>query len=146
MRPVNSCAVSGISSRWCPESVQRTRYNQRPRCSRWGNRELVRTTVRPSLGFHTRIFGMRPIAVLGTGMAGFGAGHTLSSAGVPFICLDRNPYYGGHTWSFRYDNGFVFDEGGHISFTKHDHIRDLLARNIDGRHEEPQLKIDNYWH
>jgi len=89
---------------------------------------------------------MRPIAVLGTGMAGFGAGHTLSNAGVPFICYDRPPYYGGHTQSFRYDNNFVFDEGGHISFTKHDRIRDLLASNIEGRHEEPQLKIDNYWH
>src|SRR6266853_4190486 len=99
-----------------------------------------------SLGFHTRIFGMRPIAVLGTGMAGFGAGQTLSNAGVPFICYDRPPYYGGHTQSFRYDNNFVFDEGGHISFTKHDRIRDLLASNIEGRHEEPQLKIDKYWH
>ncbi len=88
---------------------------------------------------------MRPIAVLGTGMAGLGAGHALDAAGVPFVCYDRNPYYGGHTWSFRYENGFVFDEGGHISFTKNDRIRNLLAGNIGGRHEEPQLKIDNYW-
>jgi protoporphyrinogen oxidase len=86
-----------------------------------------------------------PVAVLGTGMAGFGAGHVLWSAGVPFTCFDRNPYFGGHTHSFRYDEGFVFDEGGHISFTKHEHIRELLAANIDGKHEEPQLKIDNYW-
>ena len=85
------------------------------------------------------------VAVLGTGMAGFGAGYTLESAGVPFVCFDRNPYYGGHTWSFRYPSGFVFDEGGHISFTQNARIRDLLAANIDGRHEEPQLKIDNYW-
>jgi protoporphyrinogen oxidase len=89
---------------------------------------------------------MRPVAVLGTGMAGFGAGYALEKAGVPFVLYDRNPYYGGHTWSFRYDSGFVLDEGGHISFTKHQHVRDLLASNIGGRHEEPQLKIDNYWH
>jgi protoporphyrinogen oxidase len=86
-----------------------------------------------------------PIAVLGTGMAGLGAGHALDTAGVPFVCYDKNPYYGGHTWSFRYDQGFVFDEGGHISFTKNERIRNLLAGNIDGKHEEPQLKIDNYW-
>jgi len=79
-------------------------------------------------------------------MAGFGAGYALEAAGAPFICYDRNPHYGGHTWSFRYGNGFVFDEGGHISFTKHDRIRDLLAENIGGRHEEPKLAIDNYWH
>lgn len=89
---------------------------------------------------------MKPVAVLGTGMAGFGAGFALETAGVPFVCYDKNPHFGGHTWSFRYESGFVFDEGGHISFTKHGRIRDLLAANIDGRHEEPQLKIDNYWH
>lgn len=88
---------------------------------------------------------MKPVAVLGTGMAGLGAGHALSRAGVPFICYDKNPYYGGHTWSFRYESGFVFDEGGHISFTKNERIRDLLASNIGGRYEEPRLKIDNYW-
>jgi protoporphyrinogen oxidase len=89
---------------------------------------------------------VRPIAVLGTGMAGLGAGHALAAERLPFICYDRNPQYGGHTWSFRYDSGFVFDEGGHISFTKNDRIRSLLASNIGGRYEEPQLKIDNYWH
>lgn len=89
---------------------------------------------------------MGTIAVLGTGMAGLGAGHALDTARVPFVCYDKNPYYGGHTWSFRYDQGFVFDEGGHISFTKNERIRNLLAGNIGGKHEEPQLKIDNYWH
>lgn len=88
---------------------------------------------------------MRPIAVLGTGMAGLGAGHALHAAGAPFICYDRNPYYGGHTRSFRYETGFVFDEGGHISFTKNERIRDLLAANVGGRYEEVEAKIDNYW-
>jgi protoporphyrinogen oxidase len=85
------------------------------------------------------------IAVLGTGMAGLGAGHALDEAGARFVCYDRNPYYGGHTRSFRYDSGFVFDEGGHISFTKDERIRELLAGNIADRHEEPRLRIDNYW-
>lgn len=89
---------------------------------------------------------MTHIAVLGTGMAGFGAGYALESAGAPFVCYDRNPYYGGHTRSIRYENGFVFDEGGHLSFTKHEHVRDVLARNVDGRFEERKLRIDNYWH
>jgi protoporphyrinogen oxidase len=88
---------------------------------------------------------MKPIAVLGTGMAGFGAAHVLDDAGVPFVCFDRNRYFGGHTYSFRYPSGFVFDEGGHISFTKNEHVRNLLAANVQGRHEEPQLAIDNYW-
>lgn len=88
---------------------------------------------------------MKPIAVLGTGMAGLGAGSVLERASVPFVCYDKNSYLGGHTRSFRYDSGFVFDEGGHISFTKHDHVRDVLADNIRGKYEERSLRIDNYW-
>lgn len=87
----------------------------------------------------------RPVAVLGTGMAGFGAGYVLERERAPFVCYDRNPYYGGHTHSFRYDSGFVFDEGGHLSFTKHAHVRDLLADSVRGRYEERRLPIDNYW-
>lgn len=89
---------------------------------------------------------MTPIAVLGTGMAGLGAGYALESASVPFACYDQNSYIGGHTRSFRYDGGFVFDEGGHISFSKNERIRDLLASNVSGRYEQVEAKIDNYWH
>jgi protoporphyrinogen oxidase len=88
---------------------------------------------------------VKQIIVLGTGMAGLGAGYALEQAGVPFVCYDKNSYLGGHTRSFRYNGGFIFDEGGHISFTKHNHVRDLLAENVHGRHEERSLRIDNYW-
>jgi protoporphyrinogen oxidase len=92
------------------------------------------------------ILQVKQITVLGTGLAGLGAGYALEQAGVPFVCYDKNSYLGGHTRSFRYDGGFVFDEGGHISFTKHNHVRDVLAENVLGRYEERSLKIDNYWH
>jgi protoporphyrinogen oxidase len=92
------------------------------------------------------ILQVKQITVLGTGLAGLGAGYALEQAGVPFVCYDKNSYLGGHTRSFRYDGGFVFDEGGHISFTKHNHVRDVLAENVLGRFEERSLKIDNYWH
>jgi len=86
-----------------------------------------------------------PAIVLGTGMAGCGAGYALESRNVPFICYDRNSYGGGHTRSFRYKNGFVFDEGGHISFTRNEHVREVLAKNVGHAFEEQKLKIDNYW-
>jgi protoporphyrinogen oxidase len=89
---------------------------------------------------------VKPIAVLGTGMAGLGAGYALESASLPFTCYDKNPYLGGHTRSFRYDNGLVFDEGGHISFTNNTHVKDVLAENIRGHFEERNLAIDNFWH
>ncbi len=88
---------------------------------------------------------MKQFAVLGTGMAGLGAGYVLERAGVPFACYDKNAFLGGHTRSFRYPSGFIFDEGGHISFTKDPHVRDVLATNVGGMFEERSLKIDNYW-
>ena len=88
---------------------------------------------------------MTRFAVLGTGMAGFGAGHALEAAGMPFVMYDRNSYYGGHTHSLRYDTGFVYDEGGHVSFTKHQHVKDILAENVKGEFEERRLGADNYW-
>ena len=86
-----------------------------------------------------------PIAVLGTGMAGVGAGHAMQAHGARFVCYDNNPYRGGHTCSIRYNNGFVFDEGPHISFTKNERVRALLADAVQGRHEERKFAIDNYW-
>jgi protoporphyrinogen oxidase len=86
-----------------------------------------------------------PVVVLGTGMAGCGAGYALECANVPFLCCDKNAYPGGHTRSFGYASGFVFDEGGHISFTKNEHVRNLLKDNVAGGYEEQKLKIDNYW-
>jgi len=79
-------------------------------------------------------------------MSGLGAAYTLEAARRPFVCFDKNDYFGGHTRSLRYKEGFVFDEGGHISFTKHQHVKDMLANNVDGKYEERKLAIDNYWH
>src|SRR5690348_10171582 len=81
-------------------------------------------------------------AVLGTGMAGFGAGYALEAAGMPFVMYDRNAYYGGHTHSLCYDTGFVYDEGGHLSFTKHQHVKDILAENVKGEFEERRLRSE----
>jgi protoporphyrinogen oxidase len=84
------------------------------------------------------------VAVLGSGMAGWGAAHRLAAAGVRPIVYDKNPYYGGHTASFLHD-GFVFDEGPHISFTKDPRIQELLAENVDQEYESVAIHLNNYW-
>ena len=68
------------------------------------------------------------IVVLGTGMAGFGAAYRLHSEGITPVMYDKNAYYGGHTASFRYETGFLFDVGPHISFTKDTRIQEALCR------------------
>jgi protoporphyrinogen oxidase len=85
------------------------------------------------------------IVVVGSGMAGFGAAHRLHSEGITPVMYDKNAYYGGHTTSFRYESGFLFDVGPHISFTKDARIQDLFADSVDQRYETIQIILNNYW-
>ena len=85
------------------------------------------------------------IVVLGTGMAGFGAAYRLSAEGVVPVMYDKNPYHGGHTTSFRYETGFLFDVGPHISFTKDPRIQELFAESVNQQYETVQINLNNYW-
>src|SRR4030095_8970924 len=78
-------------------------------------------------------------------MAGFGAAHRLRSEGIRPVVYDKSRYYGGHTASFRDENGFLFDFGPHISFTKDTRVQELLAGWIDNKYESLQIKLNNYW-
>jgi protoporphyrinogen oxidase len=88
---------------------------------------------------------MPNIVVLGSGMAGFGAAYRLHQEGLAPVMYDKNGYYGGHTMSFRYESGFLFDIGPHISFTKDTRIQELLAESVGGRYETLQINLNNYW-
>ena len=46
--------------------------------------------------------------------------------------FEKRPYYGGHTASHLFPEGFVFDEGPHISFTKEQRLQDLFAESVGG--------------
>jgi protoporphyrinogen oxidase len=85
------------------------------------------------------------IVVLGTGMAGFGAAYRLRAEGIRPTLYDKNSYYGGHTASFRDANGFLFDLGPHISFTKDPRIQNLFAEYVDQKYEAVQINLNNYW-
>ncbi len=85
------------------------------------------------------------IVVLGTGMAGFGAAHRLHAEGITPVMYDKNAYYGGHTASFRYETGFLFDVGPHISFTKDPRIQKLFADSVNQSFETIQISLNNYW-
>ena len=83
--------------------------------------------------------------VVGTGFAGFGAGHRLEAADHPYTVYDRNSYFGGHTASHQLPGGFVFDEGPHVSFAKDERIMDILAHEVKGRYEDVRIGLDSYW-
>jgi protoporphyrinogen oxidase len=88
---------------------------------------------------------MPHIVILGTGMAGFGAAHRLFAEGITPVMYDKNGFHGGHTASFRSDNGFLFDIGPHISFTKDTRIQELFADSVEHQYETVQITLNNYW-
>ena len=78
-------------------------------------------------------------------MAGLGATHRLHAEGIRPLLFEKSPHYGGHTASFRNDQGFLFDLGPHISFTKDPRIQDLLAENVQGDYDGIQIYLNNHW-
>lgn len=88
---------------------------------------------------------MAELIILGAGMAGFGAAHRLHTEGVKSTLYEKHPYHGGHTASWKFDGGFVFDEGPHVSFTDDKRIQTLLSESIHGQYETVRYNVNNYW-
>jgi protoporphyrinogen oxidase len=88
---------------------------------------------------------LKEIAILGTGMAGFGAAHAAHEGGLRPVMYDMRDHIGGHTASYEFPGGWTFDEGPHVSFTDNVRIQNLLAANIDGKYEEAATRVNNYW-
>jgi protoporphyrinogen oxidase len=78
-------------------------------------------------------------------MAGFGAAYRLNAEGIIPVMYDKNSYHGGHTASFRYETGFLYDVGPHISFTKDPRIQELFADSVEQKYETVQINLNNYW-
>lgn len=84
--------------------------------------------------------------ILGSGMAGFGAANQLMELGIRPRMFDQRPRPGGLTSSFDHGDGFVFDEGVHISFTKSERAKNVFARSAGGKFETGRVYCNNYWH
>lgn len=78
-------------------------------------------------------------------MAGCGAAHRAAELKVPTVMYDMKNHYGGHTASFSFDNGFTIDEGPHVSFTKNNRVKELLAECVAGDFTEHKTKVNNHW-
>ncbi len=87
---------------------------------------------------------MNNIVILGAGMAGFGASYHFMQNGLNSVIFEKENYAGGKAASFEKD-GFIFDEGPHISFTKDERIQQLFAESIKNKYETLQVGVNNYW-
>ena len=83
------------------------------------------------------------VAILGAGMAGMAACKTLRDLDCTIYEARNHP--GGHSSSFHVD-GFIFDEGPHLSFTPHERIKDFFARSVDNKFFEHPANATNYFH
>ena len=80
--------------------------------------------------------------ILGAGMAGlstsFHLGHDRCRV------YEANPYYGGHVHT-RVRDGFIWDDGVHISFSKNEYVRKLFADSVGGAYREFDVRVANYF-
>jgi protoporphyrinogen oxidase len=87
---------------------------------------------------------MMNVAVLGAGLAGLAAAQRCRETGVSVDVYEKNPYLGGHASSLVVD-GFTFDEGPHVSFTKIDAVKKLFADALQGNYREFASIVTNYF-
>ncbi len=71
--------------------------------------------------------GASPVLVLGAGLAGLAAAHTLAAAGRETLVLEAGPVVGGLSRTETFGE-FRFDLGGHRFFTHDAEVADLVAR------------------
>jgi protoporphyrinogen oxidase len=87
---------------------------------------------------------MGKITIIGAGMAGFGAAHHFYKNNITATIYEKNDFIGGHAATFERD-GFIFDDGPHISFTKNERIRKLFHDSVNGEVETFKAYVDNFW-
>ncbi len=85
------------------------------------------------------------VAIIGSGMAGFGAANALHERGLRGTIYEARPTLGGHTSTHYYDDGYTFDEGPHISFTEIARLQDLFAESVGQKYETLPAYVNNYW-
>ncbi len=85
---------------------------------------------------------MAKTIILGAGLAGLSVSYHLGHQNCLLLEKASRPF--GHIGSEIRD-GFTWDEGPHVSFTKHDYVRQLFAESVGGEFEEFGARVGNYY-
>ena len=73
--------------------------------------------------------------IIGAGPTGLGAGYRLQELGEKdFLILEKNFYPGGLAASFRDQNGFTWDIGGHVLFSHYEYFDRLVDSLLGSEH------------
>ncbi|WP_129715956.1 NAD(P)/FAD-dependent oxidoreductase [Pedobacter sp. SYP-B3415] len=81
--------------------------------------------------------------ILGAGLAGLSTAHHLQQKGIAFRIFEAKAHGGGHVHSEERD-GFIWDEGPHVSFTKYAYVREYFAANCNQAYQEFAPVPSNY--
>jgi protoporphyrinogen oxidase len=87
---------------------------------------------------------MVSITILGAGFAGLAAAQRGRQLQCAVDVYEKHKYVGGHASSM-VTNGFTFDEGPHVSFTKIPEVKALLAEGVSGGFYEFASIVQNYF-
>jgi len=87
---------------------------------------------------------MASVTVLGGGFAGMAAAQRAVELGATVDLYETKSYLGGHAASMTID-GFTFDEGPHVSFTKIPQVKTLLANGVGNDYHEFASIVQNYF-
>lgn len=79
--------------------------------------------------------------ILGAGLAGLSASYHLNH---DCEIYEKQEHCGGHIFSHQI-NGFTWDEGPHVSFTKYDYVKELFAASVEGDYLEYHMHPTNYY-
>jgi len=80
--------------------------------------------------------------ILGAGLSGLSASYHIGHEQC--LILERSGQPFGHIASEQRD-GFTWDQGPHVSFTKHEYVRQLFQESVDGALEEIEVCVGNYY-
>ena len=81
--------------------------------------------------------------ILGGGLAGLSAAYHLGHSNS--LILEAAPRLFGLLAS-RLRNGYTWDNGPHVSFTKQEYVRNLFAESTHGNFHEIPVNVGNYFH
>lgn len=82
--------------------------------------------------------------ILGAGLSGLSIADHFEKLNIPFEIFESKNHGGGHVFSEKID-GFTWDEGPHISFTKHEYVKQYFANNCQHKFHQFEARPLNYF-
>mgnify|MGYP005624876721 CR=1 FL=1 len=80
--------------------------------------------------------------ILGSGLSGLSASYHLGHERC--LILEANDHPFGHVSSEIF-NGFTWDIGPHVSFTKSQYIKDIFSESVNEKYYEKEVSVGNYF-